>query len=89
MVADGNPVEAVARLAPAAVYLSDVSRYARRRELRLRERFELHTFRGITIVPRGELAPVGRDVTSSVSAAARDTAVQLLRFGLLRGGGYA
>jgi deoxyribodipyrimidine photolyase len=61
VVAEGDPVEEVARLAPAAVYLSaDVSAYARRRERRLRERFALRTFRGITVVPPGELAPAGK-----------------------------
>lgn len=62
LVVEGDPVEEVARLAPDAVYLSeDVSAYARRRERRLRERFELRTFPGITIVPPGELVPAGQD----------------------------
>ena len=62
VVAEGDPVEEVARLAPGVVYLSeDVSAYARRRERRLRERFELRSFPGVTVVPPGELAPAGKD----------------------------
>ena len=61
VVLRGDPVKAVARFSPRAVYLSeDVSAHARRRERRLRERFELRTFPGITIVPPGELAPAAR-----------------------------
>ncbi len=62
VVVHGDPTEEVARLEPDAVYLSeDVTAYARRREQRLRERFELRTFPGITIVTPGELAPAGSD----------------------------
>jgi deoxyribodipyrimidine photo-lyase len=62
VVLEGDPVEEVARFAPDVVYLSeDVSAYARRREGRLRERFELRTFSGVTVVPPGELAPAGKD----------------------------
>jgi deoxyribodipyrimidine photo-lyase len=62
VVRDGDPTEAIGRLAPDAVYLSeDVSAYARRRERRLRERFDVRGFPGITVVPPGELAPDGRD----------------------------
>jgi len=61
VVVEGDPVEEVARLAPSVVYLSeDVSGYAQRRERRLRERFEVRTFPGITVVRPGELAPAGR-----------------------------
>jgi deoxyribodipyrimidine photo-lyase len=62
VVRRGDPVEEAARFEPDTVYLSrDVSACARRRERRLRERFDLRTFSGITIVPPGELAPEGRD----------------------------
>ncbi|HSC51465.1 MAG TPA: FAD-binding domain-containing protein, partial [Gaiellaceae bacterium] len=62
VVAEGDLVEEVARLEPDVVYLSeDISAYAQRRERRLRERFELRTFPGITVVPPGELAPAGKD----------------------------
>jgi deoxyribodipyrimidine photo-lyase len=61
-VAHGDPVEEVARFSPDVVYLSeDVSTYARRRERRLGERFELRSFPGITIVPPGDIAPAGKD----------------------------
>ena len=61
-VREGDAVEEVARFEPDAVYLSrDVSAYARRRERRLRERFEVHAFPGITVVPPGELVPGGKD----------------------------
>jgi deoxyribodipyrimidine photo-lyase len=62
VVVHGDPVEEVARFDPDVVCLSeDVSAYARRREQRLRERFELRSFPGITIVPPGDLAPAGKD----------------------------
>lgn len=62
VIVHGDPVHEIARLAPDVVYMSeDVSAYARRREQRLRERFELQTFPGITIVPPGELTPAGKD----------------------------
>jgi deoxyribodipyrimidine photo-lyase len=62
VVRSGDPVEEVARLAPDVVYLSeDVSAYARRRERRLRERFDVRACPGITIVPPGDLAPDGKD----------------------------
>lgn len=55
-VAEGDPVEAVARHRPDAVHLSeDASPYARRRERRLAARFELRTHPGITVVPFGDL----------------------------------
>src|SRR5690348_11054925 len=58
VVREGDPVEEVGRLAPDAVYFSeDVSAYARRRERRLRDRFDVRAFPGITVVPPGELAP--------------------------------
>jgi deoxyribodipyrimidine photo-lyase len=61
-VRDGDPVEEIARLAPDAVYLSeDVSAYARRRERRLRERFDVRACTGITVVPPGDLAAAGKD----------------------------
>jgi deoxyribodipyrimidine photo-lyase len=61
-VRDGDPVEEIARLAPDAVYLSeDVSAYARRRERRLRERFDVRACTGITVAPPGDLAPAGKD----------------------------
>lgn len=61
VVVEGDPVEEVARFAPEVVHLSkDVSAYAQRRERRLRERFELRTFSGITVVPPGELRPAAR-----------------------------
>lgn len=51
-VVHGDYVEAVARHEPDAVFLSeDASRYARRRERRLAERFDTRTFPGTTIVP--------------------------------------
>ncbi len=62
VVLHGDPAEEVARFEPDTVYLSqDVSAYARRRERRLRERFQLRTSSGITIAPPGELAPAGKD----------------------------
>jgi len=62
VVVEGDPVEEAARFAPDAVYMSeDVSAYAQGRERRLRERFELRTFSGITVVPPAELAPAGRN----------------------------
>lgn len=62
VVVEGDPVAEVARFAPDVVYLSrDVSAYAQRREGRLRERFEVRTFPGITIVAPAELAPAGRN----------------------------
>ena len=62
LVVHGDPVEETARFRPDAVYLSeDVSALARRRADRLSERFELHLFPGITIVPPGEVAPAGRN----------------------------
>ena len=55
-VAEGDPVEEVARLEPDAVYCSeDASPYARRREQRLAERFDLRLFPGITVVPFDEI----------------------------------
>jgi deoxyribodipyrimidine photolyase len=62
VVAHGDPVEETARFRPDAVYLSeDVSAYARRRVARLAERFDVRLFPGNTIVPPGELAPVGKN----------------------------
>ncbi len=56
IVERGDPVEAVGRHAPDAVFCSeDASPYARRRERRLAERFDLHLFPGITIRPFDEL----------------------------------
>jgi deoxyribodipyrimidine photo-lyase len=61
-VRHGDPAEEIARFRPDAVYLSeDVSAYAQRREEALRERFDLRTFPGITIVPPGEIAPSGKN----------------------------
>jgi deoxyribodipyrimidine photo-lyase len=55
-VAHGDPVEEVARHAPDAVFCSeDASPYARRRERRLAERFDLRLHPGITIRPFDEL----------------------------------
>jgi deoxyribodipyrimidine photo-lyase len=55
-VAHGDPVEQVARHAPYAVFCSeDASPYARRRERRLAERFDLRKFPGITIRPFDEV----------------------------------
>lgn len=62
VVVQGDLIEEIASFGPDAVYLSeDVSAYARRRERRLRERFEPRTFPGITVVPPGELTPAGKD----------------------------
>ena len=62
VVVEGDLVEEVARFAPTVVCLSeDASAYAQRRERRLRERFEVRTFPGITVVSPGELAPAGRN----------------------------
>jgi len=56
VVERGDPVEAVARHAPDAVFCSeDGSPYARRRERRLAERFDLRLFPGLTIRPFDEL----------------------------------
>jgi deoxyribodipyrimidine photo-lyase len=56
VVDHGDPVEAVARHAPSTVFCSeDASPYARRREHRLAERFDLRLFPGITIRPFDEL----------------------------------
>jgi deoxyribodipyrimidine photo-lyase len=54
---------AVARDAGAGgVYLAaDVSGHAQRREARLRERLEVQTFPGVTVVPPGDVAPRGGD----------------------------
>jgi len=58
VVADGDPVEAVGRFDPEAVYCSeDVSPYARRRAARLAARFDLRLFPGITVHPTGALKP--------------------------------
>lgn len=62
VVRRGDPIEHVGSFEPDAVYVSeDVSAYAQRRERRLRERFDLRTFSGITIVPPGEPTPAGKD----------------------------
>ena len=56
IVEHGDPVEAVTRHAPDAVFCSeDASPYARARERRLAERFDLRLFPGITIRPFDEL----------------------------------
>jgi deoxyribodipyrimidine photo-lyase len=56
VIEHGDPVEAVARHAPEAVFCSeDASPYARLRERRLGDRFDLHVFPGITIHPFDEL----------------------------------
>jgi deoxyribodipyrimidine photo-lyase len=56
VVEHGDPVDAVARHQPEAVFCSeDASPYARRRERRLAERFDLRLFPGITIHPFDEL----------------------------------
>ncbi len=58
VVADGDPVEEVARFEPDAVFCSeDASPYAVRRERRLAERFDLRLHSGITIVGLGDLKP--------------------------------
>lgn len=62
VVREGDPVAEVARFEPDVVYVSaDVSAYARARERRLRERFEVQAFEGVTVVPPGLLGPAGRD----------------------------
>jgi len=54
----GDPIEAVSRRRPDAVYCSeDASPYARRREQRLAERFDLRLYPGITVAPFDELKP--------------------------------
>ena len=56
IVERGDPVEAVARHAPDVVFCSeDASPYAKRRERRLAERFDLRLFPGLTIRPFDEL----------------------------------
>ena len=56
--AHGDPVEEVARFAPDAVYCSrDASPYARRRERRLAERFDLRLHPGSTVVDFDDLKP--------------------------------
>jgi deoxyribodipyrimidine photo-lyase len=51
-VVHGDPVEEVARFAPDVVHCAeDASPYARRRERRLAERFDLRLHPGVTIVP--------------------------------------
>jgi deoxyribodipyrimidine photo-lyase len=56
VVEHGDPVDAVARHEPDAVFCSeDGSPYARRRERRLAERFDLRLLPGITIRPFDEL----------------------------------
>jgi deoxyribodipyrimidine photo-lyase len=55
-VAHGDPVEEVARFAPDVVHCAeDASPYARRRERRLAERFDLRLHPGLTVVPFDEL----------------------------------
>jgi deoxyribodipyrimidine photo-lyase len=55
-VAHGDPVEEVARFAPDVVHCAeDASPYARRRERRLAEAFDLRLHPGVTIVPFDEL----------------------------------
>jgi deoxyribodipyrimidine photo-lyase len=55
-VAEGDYVEEVARFRPDAVFCSeDASPYARRRERRLAERFDLRLHPGITVVPFDEI----------------------------------
>jgi deoxyribodipyrimidine photo-lyase len=71
LVASGDTVDETMRIAKMhgaqAVFASaDVTRRARRRQTRLadacaRERLEWRTFPGATVVPPGELAPVGGD----------------------------
>jgi deoxyribodipyrimidine photo-lyase len=56
IVAHGDPVEEAERYAPDAVFCSeDASPYARRRERRLAERFDLRLHPGLTIRPFDEL----------------------------------
>ncbi|HEY0415748.1 MAG TPA: FAD-binding domain-containing protein [Gaiellaceae bacterium] len=58
VVEHGDPVEAVARRSPDVVHCSeDASPYARRRERRLAERFDLRLHPGTTVVPLGDLRP--------------------------------
>ena len=55
-VAQGDPVEEVARFAPDVVHCAeDASPYARRRERRLAELFDVRLHPGVTIVPFDEL----------------------------------
>ena len=55
-VAEGDYLDEVARFEPDAVYCSeDASPYARRRERRLAERFDLRLFPGTTVVPFDEI----------------------------------
>jgi deoxyribodipyrimidine photo-lyase len=55
-VVHGDQVEEVARFAPDVVHCAeDASPYARRRERRLAERFDLRLHPGVTIVPFDEL----------------------------------
>lgn len=62
VVRRGDVVEEIARFEPDAVYLSeDVSTYAQERERRLRQRFAVRTYPGVTVVRPRELAPAGRD----------------------------
>lgn len=62
VVGRGNTVSEVARLRPDTVYLSeDVSAHARRRERRLRQHFDVRSFRGVTVAEPGALAPAGAD----------------------------
>jgi deoxyribodipyrimidine photo-lyase len=55
-VVEGDYVEEVARFAPDAVHCAeDASPYARRRERRLAERFDLRLHPGVTVVPFDEI----------------------------------
>ena len=55
-IAEGDVVEEVARCRPDVVYCSeDASAYARRRESRLSERFDLRLYPGTTVVGLGDL----------------------------------
>ncbi|HEY6960692.1 MAG TPA: FAD-binding domain-containing protein [Gaiellaceae bacterium] len=57
-VVEGDYLEEVARFDPDAVFMSeDASPYARRRERRLAERFDLRLYAGTTVVALDELKP--------------------------------
>lgn len=62
VVRRGDAIAEIAGLRPDVVYLSeDGSPYARKRERRLRRRFEVRALPGVTIARPGELAPARAD----------------------------
>jgi len=60
VVRRGDVINAIARFDPDLVYMAhDVSPFAHRREERIRQRFSVRAYGGITVVAPGDLAPAG------------------------------